>query len=518
MLSLSLSLGLTASSNSGPAIALSGGSVLESATIGTAVGTLSVVGHPSGSSGWAFVKTLDPDSKFSLTGAALSTAATFDYETKTSHQVTITASKAGQTDLVRVISVSVTNVAELPAAPTMSLSASDGQVSIAWTDNSFTGPAITAHRIYRGTTSGSLTLLGTVTGASPFADTGLTNGTTYYYRVSAVNSDGESTLAAEQSAVPGTVTITAPVATLTSAAGDAPQVDLAFDGTVYAGYYLRVERSTTGTKDGTGAYTSPTLSVLYQITSSDLSDGITDIELATEGYAPPTGTWYHHYRIEREDGAMSVWSNELTGTVVTSIAQLVTSTGVNKSQYVNVTGTPILTATSNNNVGGQCDVKADVSASGKRHFEVTILSISPAAQAGPAMVGVVDASTAIGPAVFGAIGSATLGGAAVEIKRNGTTSVTVNNTTVSTASVGTPQVGDIIVCEFDTTASAISFWHKRGATETSLGSYTMTSGIPTTYHAVVGVYTNLSGADAVQCNFGASAFAKTPSTGYLMYG
>lgn len=92
--------------------------------------------------------------------------------------------------------------ATTPAAPSLSLTPGDGQISIAWTDGSTGGSAITSHNLYRGTTSGSLTLLGLIMSSSPYVDSTVTNGTTYYYKIAAVNDVGEGALSTEQSATP----------------------------------------------------------------------------------------------------------------------------------------------------------------------------------------------------------------------------------------------------------------------------------------------------------------------------
>jgi hypothetical protein len=90
----------------------------------------------------------------------------------------------------------------LPAAPTIALTAGNGQVSIAWTDGATGGSAITGHKLYRGTGAGGESLVGTITSASPYVDMGLANGAAYYYKLSAVNAAGEGALSAEQSATP----------------------------------------------------------------------------------------------------------------------------------------------------------------------------------------------------------------------------------------------------------------------------------------------------------------------------
>src|SRR5262249_1986017 len=67
------------------------------------------------------------------------------------------------------------------------------------------GSAITGYRVYRGTTSGGETLLTTLGNVTSWTDTSVTNGTTYYYKVSALNSLGESVPSNELSAKPATV-------------------------------------------------------------------------------------------------------------------------------------------------------------------------------------------------------------------------------------------------------------------------------------------------------------------------
>ncbi|MGU3286441.1 beta strand repeat-containing protein [Methylobacterium mesophilicum] len=92
--------------------------------------------------------------------------------------------------------------ATAPAAPTITLTPGAAQVSVAWTDGATNGAAITSHKLYRGTASGSRALVGTIGTTSPYTDTGLTNGTTYFYSLSAVNSVGEGAQSAEVSTTP----------------------------------------------------------------------------------------------------------------------------------------------------------------------------------------------------------------------------------------------------------------------------------------------------------------------------
>jgi len=78
-------------------------------------------------------------------------------------------------------------------------------VSLSWNTPSAGSSAITGYKIFRSTSSGTETLLTTVGLVNGYANTGLTNGTTYWYQVSAVSAAGEGARSVEKSAKPVTV-------------------------------------------------------------------------------------------------------------------------------------------------------------------------------------------------------------------------------------------------------------------------------------------------------------------------
>ena len=88
-----------------------------------------------------------------------------------------------------------------PSAPTgVSATAGSGQATITW--NAVSGA--TSYNIYWSTTSGVTKTNGTKISSvtSPYTHASLTNGTPYYYIVTAVNSSGESVASAQASATP----------------------------------------------------------------------------------------------------------------------------------------------------------------------------------------------------------------------------------------------------------------------------------------------------------------------------
>ncbi len=90
-------------------------------------------------------------------------------------------------------------LAAFPGAPTgLGIKPGHAQLTLSWTAPA--GP-VTSYSVYRGTYPGNESLTPIVTGvtATTYTDTGLTNGLTYYYQVSAVNSSGEGPKSAEAS-------------------------------------------------------------------------------------------------------------------------------------------------------------------------------------------------------------------------------------------------------------------------------------------------------------------------------
>jgi kumamolisin len=88
-----------------------------------------------------------------------------------------------------------------PATPTgVTAVAGDRQVTVSWTASS----GATSYNVYRGTSAGGEGTTPIATGviATTYTDSAVTNGVTYYYKVSATNSVGSSNLSSEVSAMP----------------------------------------------------------------------------------------------------------------------------------------------------------------------------------------------------------------------------------------------------------------------------------------------------------------------------
>jgi hypothetical protein len=92
-----------------------------------------------------------------------------------------------------------------PSAPTgLTAAAGNAQVALSWTASS----SATSYRIKQSTASGGSYVNIATNTATTYTNTGLVNGTTYYYVVSAVNAGGESTNSSQVSAMPQASSVT----------------------------------------------------------------------------------------------------------------------------------------------------------------------------------------------------------------------------------------------------------------------------------------------------------------------
>jgi len=159
-----------------------------------------------------------------------------------------------------------------PDAPTELVAVpGDGQVSLSWqapVDDG--GSAVTGYRVYRKTGDSSYSLLTTII-ALGYTDGSVSNGVTYYYIVTAVNSAGESPYSNEVSTTPRTVPSSP--ANLVAVPGDG-QVSLSWlvpvsdGGSAITGY--RVYRKT-----GSSSYSLLTTVVAPGYTDGSVSNSVT---------------------------------------------------------------------------------------------------------------------------------------------------------------------------------------------------------------------------------------------------
>ena len=155
--------------------------------------------------------------------------------------------------------------ASAPAIPAgLSALGGSGQMTLSWSSVS----NATSYNVYFATTSGVTTTSGTkiTTNASPYLQSGLAAGTTYYYIVTAVNSAGESAASAQVSAstaaaAPAPTVPAAPGAPM--ATGGTNQVTLSWSpvstATSYNVYYATTSGVTTANGTKIAGATSPTV-------------------------------------------------------------------------------------------------------------------------------------------------------------------------------------------------------------------------------------------------------------------
>jgi fibronectin type 3 domain-containing protein len=202
----------------------------------------------------------------------------------------------------------------VPATPTgVAATAGVGQVSLSWTAS--TGAA--GYNIYRSTTSGGEGTTAYVSGvtATSYTDTAVTDGTAYYYTVSAENSAGNSAQSSQVSATPTTgVTVPATPTGVTATAG-VSRVSLAWNASSGATSY-NVYRSTTSGGEGTTAYASG-------ITTASYTDS-----------SATAGTTYYYKVAAVNSAGTSAQSSEVSATPTSGVTVPSAPTGVSATAGV----------------------------------------------------------------------------------------------------------------------------------------------------------------------------------------
>lgn len=113
---------------------------------------------------------------------------------------TITVTATNASSAAKLGSATVSLVVPIPAAPTaVTATPGNAQVTLSWTGSS----GATGYNVKRATQNGGpYTIIGNAVTGTTYVDSGLTNGTAYYYVVSALNATGESANSSQVSAQP----------------------------------------------------------------------------------------------------------------------------------------------------------------------------------------------------------------------------------------------------------------------------------------------------------------------------
>jgi hypothetical protein len=177
-------------------------------TWSAAAGATSYVVERGSTSGGPYTQISTPSSS-SYTDTGVVNGTTYYY-------VIIAVNSIGQSAPSAEASATPDSAVTVPAAPTgLAAAAGNAQVGLTWTVSA----GASSYHVKRATVSGGPYAVIATQAAASFIDTGLTNGITYYYVLSAVNSAGESSNSSQVAATPAGSSTSGPAAVCTAPFG-----------------------------------------------------------------------------------------------------------------------------------------------------------------------------------------------------------------------------------------------------------------------------------------------------------
>ncbi len=196
--------------------------------------------------------------------------------------------------------------ATVPGAPrSLQASAGDSRVDLAWREpGSDGGSPVTGYRIFRGTSPGSLSLLTQVGNVTVHSDTGVTNGVTYYYEVTAVNSIGEGPRSNRASAAAQADT-TSPTVSIVSPGGGAVLSSLSVTVSGTASDNVGVQTVEISTDGANWTLATGTASWSGQLT---LREGTNTIYARATDTSGNTATMNVTVSVDLHRGTVGVWA------------------------------------------------------------------------------------------------------------------------------------------------------------------------------------------------------------------
>jgi fibronectin type 3 domain-containing protein len=256
--------------------------------------------------------------------------------TSYSYEVTALNSIGSESGLSNSASATPQAPVTKPAVPTgLTVIVGDTQVSLSWTPSA----GATSYNLYRSTTTGKETLYQTGLAEPSFTDSGLANGTKYFYQVVAVNGAGSSTRSSQTSATPSATHPLAPT-NMTATASNG-QITLSWSPVSGATY--RIYRSTSLGGEGATAYKTGLKATSF--TDTGLTNGVTyyyqitavnrsgSSAKSTEAFATPAAGLFELLAgTPQTDSHAAALDQEQLDRIVAEAIQLWKATGLSAAQ------------------------------------------------------------------------------------------------------------------------------------------------------------------------------------------